>query len=314
METRANYVLLGGAAIVGAALIMLFAMWLARASWSTQYSMYEVVFEGAVRGLSNGGEVRFNGIKVGEVEELTIDPRNANRVLALVRVRATTPVKVDTLGQLEQIGLTGVTLIQLSGGTPSAPILRQGLGQPVPQIRGLPDPLAEIFMAGEDIATRASETLAAAQGLFTEENIDAVSKMLRDLSAVSSELAANRAAIADAAAAARAIREGSEAVSVLATDAQGRLANLDARSSAVLEETQVAVSNLNVAVLSARDLMTELEDTATTVNAQTLPEMTLAAQDIRRLSVALERLAGEVEEDPYGFVFDQSRPTVEVRP
>ena len=33
METRANYVLLGGAAIVGAALMMLFAMWLARAQW-----------------------------------------------------------------------------------------------------------------------------------------------------------------------------------------------------------------------------------------------------------------------------------------
>lgn len=314
METRANYVLLGGAAIVGAALIMLFAMWLARASWSTEYSLYEVVFEGPVRGLSNGGEVRFNGIKVGEVEELIIDPGNANRVLARVRVRATTPVKSDTVGQLEQIGLTGVTLIQLSGGTPALPILRQGLGQPIPRIRGLPDPLAEIFLRGEDIATQASETLAAASDLFTPDNIEAVSALLKNLQTISDELAENRQAIADAAAAARSIRQGSEAVAVLATDARGRLANLDAQSTAVLGETQATLENLNLAVGDARELITQLEGAAATANAQTLPEITLAAQDLRRLSVSLERLASEVEEDPYGFVFDRSRPTVEVRP
>jgi hypothetical protein len=39
-----------------------------------------------------------------------------------------------------------------------------------------------------------------------------------------------------------------------------------------------------------------------------------ASQDVRRLSSALERLAIDVDEDPYSFIFEQSRPTVEVAP
>ncbi|MBK6704018.1 MAG: MCE family protein [Caulobacteraceae bacterium] len=62
------------------------------------------MFDDPVRGLSEGGEVRFNGIKIGEVESLRIDPDNTNRVIARIRVQSDVPVKNDTEGQLEPIG------------------------------------------------------------------------------------------------------------------------------------------------------------------------------------------------------------------
>lgn len=314
METRANYVLLGAVSIVGIALLMLFAMWLARAQWSTEYATYDVVFEGAVRGLANGGEVRFNGIKVGEVERLRIDEDDEGRVIARVRISADTPVKSDSVGQLEQIGLTGVTLIQLSAGDPNEDILRQGLGQPVPRIQGRPDPVAEIFEAGGDIATRASQALAAAQGFLTEENIARLSATVANIETITGAVASQAEQLEQAGAAVVALRDSGQEIAALARDARATLARIDANGTEVMTDAGRAVTSIADAAERAERLIAELETTATEVNSQTLPEMTMAAQDVRRLSVALERLAAEVEEDPYGFVFQRSRPTIEVRP
>jgi phospholipid/cholesterol/gamma-HCH transport system substrate-binding protein len=314
METRANYVLLGGAAIIGAALMMLFAMWLARAQWGSEFAQYDVVFEGPVRGLANGGEVRFNGIKVGEVEELSIDPANSNRVFARIRVNATTPVKADSEGQLEQIGLTGVTLIQISGGSETLPVLRQGLGQPVPQIRGRPDPFNEILAAGGDIATRASETLAAARDLLTEDNIASFSRTLQNLEDITAELAAQRGAFREAGAAAANFAVAGREVALLAADARSRLSGLDANATATLEQTTATLENLNLTVIQAQGALAEMQSATENANDQLIPEVAAAARDLRRLSVTVEALAEEVQADPYNFVFDSSRPTVEVRP
>ena len=59
-------------------------------------------------------------IKVGEVMDLRIDLDNCNRVIARIRVASEVPVKTDTEARLEPIGLTGVTLIQLSPGSAGA--------------------------------------------------------------------------------------------------------------------------------------------------------------------------------------------------
>src|SRR5262245_66225592 len=101
METKANYVFIGAATVIGALLIMLFAMWMSTGDLRRGFNEYDVVFDDPVRGLTEGGEVRFNGIKVGEVESLRIDPDNTNRVIARIRVSSDVPAKTDTEGQLE---------------------------------------------------------------------------------------------------------------------------------------------------------------------------------------------------------------------
>ena len=122
-------------------MLMLFAMWMTTGDFRRGFNEYDVVFDDPVRGLTEGGEVRFNGIKVGEVESLRIDPDNTNRVIARIRVSADVPVKADTEAQLEPIGLTGVTLIQLSPGSADCGIAAAGLfGAPPPRIQGQGQP------------------------------------------------------------------------------------------------------------------------------------------------------------------------------
>ena len=120
METKANYVLIGAFVLLAAAALMLFTLWIAGTPLNRDYSTYDVVFEGPVNGLTEGGEVRFNGIKVGEVTRLSLDRQDPNRVIARIRVDAETPVRTDSVAQLDFLGITGVTFIQILAGTPEA--------------------------------------------------------------------------------------------------------------------------------------------------------------------------------------------------
>ena len=85
---------------------------------------YDIVFDGPISGLAKGADVRFNGIKVGDVRTLRIDERNAQHVVARVRVDGETPVRSSSEAKLEGVGLTGVTMIQLTAGDPYGRVAR----------------------------------------------------------------------------------------------------------------------------------------------------------------------------------------------
>jgi phospholipid/cholesterol/gamma-HCH transport system substrate-binding protein len=123
METRASHVLIGAFTLAIFALAFLFVLWIGKLRLAREWDYYDVLFEEAVSGLTVGGAVQYQGIQVGEVRRLSLDPTDPNKVIARVRVAGGTPVKTDTKAKLAITGLTGVSVIQLSGGTRTAPML-----------------------------------------------------------------------------------------------------------------------------------------------------------------------------------------------
>jgi phospholipid/cholesterol/gamma-HCH transport system substrate-binding protein len=282
METKANYVLIGASTIVGAFLIMLFAMWITTGELRRGFNEYDVVFDDPVRGLTEGGEVRFNGIKVGEVDSLRIDPDNTNRVIARIRVSSDVPVKTDTEAQLEPIGLTGVTLIQLSAGSADAELLRPTFAGPPPRIQGRGSQIDVIVARGEEVALRASEAMAAVRDLLTDENIARVTRIVENLERVSDELASQNSVVTQSGSAAREIAS-------LARQMQTDLAELD-------------------------QVIGQVNDAAGVAAGETLPELALAAEEIRRAAASINRVASNLEENPSVLTPQSPRPTVELDP
>jgi len=280
METKANYVVIGAATIAGAVLIMLFAMWLASSEFRRGFNEYEIVFDDPVRGLTEGGEVRFNGIKVGEVESLRIDPDNTNRVIARVRISTDVPVKTDSVAQLEPIGLTGVTLIQLTPGSAGAQLARPTFGGPTPRIVGRGSQIDLIVARSEEIVIRASEAMAAVRDLLTDENIARVTRIVQNLETVSAQLADRRSVITQSG-------EAAQEITALARDLRRELSDLD-------------------------DAIGGINDAAQVASGETLPELTLAAEEIRRASAAIARVANNLEENPSVLTPRSPRPTVEL--
>ena len=281
METKANYILIGAATVAGVVLIMLFAMWMSTGDLRRGFHEYDVMFADPVRGLTDGGEVRFNGIKVGEVQDLRIDPDNSNRVIARIRVSSDVPVRTDSTAQLEPIGLTGVTLIQLTAGSPTAELLRPTFGAPTPQLEGRGSQIDELMARSEEIALRASEAMAAVRDLLTDENIERVSAIIENLETVSTQLARTDSVITQSGVAA-------QDLSNLTRQLQTDLADLD-------------------------QVLDDVGQAAAVAGGETLPELALAAEEIRRAANSINRVAQNLEENPSVLTPRAPRPTVELR-
>ena len=118
METKANFVLIGAftLAVIGAAFGFVF--WFQSLGAAAQRMPLRIVFEGAASGLRTGGNVNFNGIKIGEVTSIKLD--DPKRVVVITAVDKSAPIRKDSLVGLEFAGLTGVSSISLKGGTVEA--------------------------------------------------------------------------------------------------------------------------------------------------------------------------------------------------
>jgi phospholipid/cholesterol/gamma-HCH transport system substrate-binding protein len=91
METKANYLMIGGFVLGVLALAFIFVFWMS--NFGGGGSRYKIVFEGSVAGLTSGSSVALNGIKVGEVQSFALDQADARKVEVLISVRDGTPIR-----------------------------------------------------------------------------------------------------------------------------------------------------------------------------------------------------------------------------
>ena len=78
MEARANYVAVGAFVLLVLAGILVGSLWLARVQFAAQYQYVETSVAGPVSGLSTAAVVRLNGIEVGRVAKIDLDPGDPN--------------------------------------------------------------------------------------------------------------------------------------------------------------------------------------------------------------------------------------------
>ena len=192
METRARHVLIGLFTLIAAALAVLFALWLGRSDRSRDFHLYDIAFEEAVSGLSRGSTVEFNGIRVGDVVDLRLDPDNPRNVFARVRVERDAPVRTDTQAMLMPVGITGTSLIRLSSGNDPAPQPLAGDDENIPIIHATPSPMSKLLAGGEDVLYNFNQLLVSANTLFSNENIQSLSKTLAHIEKTTQALANQR--------------------------------------------------------------------------------------------------------------------------
>jgi phospholipid/cholesterol/gamma-HCH transport system substrate-binding protein len=189
METRANFVMIGLFTVLSVVAAAIFVVWVANTGFDRNYAQYDVVFDGPVRGLEVGGEVRFNGIQVGDVVALNLDRSDPQDVVARIRVASDTPVKVDSVAQLEPAGLTGLAYIQILAGSDQAQRLRPPPGRARATIASRKGQLDRIFQGGEGVLETTLETLARVNTLLDDDNIQSISRSIANIESATGQLA-----------------------------------------------------------------------------------------------------------------------------
>lgn len=296
--------LLGLSTLILSVALVVFIVWLARLSFARDYDLYDIVFHGPVRGLNEGGEVHFNGIKVGEVQKIALDQTNPRNVIARVRVTEDVPIRVDSYATLEPQGITGLNYVQITSGTGTRPLLkeaacaRQGLGREcIPILRSQRSTLSDLLEGGGTVLTRSIEALDRVNRVLSDENIKTFSAGLSDMQSVTAELRERKAIIADAQAALQRIDTAADEIAKLSASTRTVVDEDGKRAIASLAD---AAEEARAAAKDTRAMIARLQAPTTDFATNGLPQITAAVIQLQSAAESLERLVNEVQSSPTG--------------
>ena len=300
METKVNYAAVGAFVLVLATALIAAVLWLASGGGSRQQvDSYLAVMEESVSGLNVNAPVKYNGVDVGMVRDIQLDPSNPARVRLVFAIRRGTPIKENTEAVLKTQGLTGIAYVELSGGTPGSPPLRATAAAEIPVIRTKPSLSARLENVLTTVLVKLDATTTRLDAMLSKENEAALSATLANLAAVSHMLAARKDTIdAGLLSAARTLENS---------------ARLTAQLGPVAERVGRAADSLDQMGHEAGSASTKAGTAVVAVGAdlqrfgsQTLPGIQSLLGELQAVSASLKRLAEQTERQPSGLLFGRS--------
>ena len=264
METKANYLMIGGFVLGVLVLAFIFVFWMS--NFAGGGKRYAIVFESSVAGLTTGSSVGFNGIRVGEVQSFALDPQDARKVQVLISVRDDTPIRENSHATIQSMGLTGGSGIQITPGSPDSPFLVATAENPVPVIQADAGSGQGVFEAGSAALNNANVFISKLNALL-DQNEKAISTTMTNVEQFTTMLAEKKEdiglAITD-------VKDGAESFKSLSSKLEVSLGN-----------------NMDGLTRQARDSLQEFGN---------------FMREGRRTAVTLNRILDKLEADPKGFL------------
>ena len=236
METRANYVLIGTCALVGILLGLGFFVWLAKFQLDRQYAYYDILFDN-VSGLSRAADVRFSGLSVGQVVSLDLVGDEDGRVRVRVEVAADTPIHEGATAQLQAQGVTGVSVVAITSGDTSQPLLRATTAG-VPVIPGQRSVVQSLTEDAPDLLKESIRLVQDFQKIVGKENQARVTAILDNVEQASG---AFQSALTDFSSISRSVASGTDQISAF-TDKLQPIAEALTSALGKAETTLVSMS------------------------------------------------------------------------
>ena len=332
MEARAHHFFVGLFVLVLGAALVAFTLWVAKVELGEKRPPYFIYFDGSVTGLKEGSPVRYRGILVGTVSEMSIDPANVERVRVKVALDQSTPIKTDAVASLEMFGLTGNAYIQITGGSRDAAALKRTDGE-IPVIPSKPSGLSEVFETAPHLAHQLVEIGDRLTRLLSPENEKRISESLDNLHKMSADLAASAHDVGETMTLVRTtathmdglmgdLRQRLDTITVSVT---GILSKLQTMLDSINNHTGVVMTEMVKTSAEARELSQSLrglaDQTAGAIKENRVPvrdftsvglyELSLLISEMRELTTSLSRVSGQIEKGPMEFLFTGSKPEAE---
>ena len=311
MERNANYALVGAATLLLFLGLVVFVVWLARLQ-SPDYDLYDIVFVGPVRGISEGGEVSFNGIKVGEITKISLDRADPSKVVTRVKVTSDVPIRTDSYATLEPQGITGVNFIQITAGTNGKPLLKTtAQNGEIPVLASRSSALSDLLQGGGTVLAASVNALNRVNSILSDQNIKTITQTLNNVQSVTAELDKRKALLADADNAVKSIDQAAQSLKSL-SDSTQNMVNGDGKRT--LHTVSQAADEIKATADEAHQVMSKLSGPAGDFATTGLPELTQAAASLQQTAETLNRVVGEIEQNPQVLVSKPPAKEVEVKP
>ena len=324
METRANYVLVGGFVLALVTAIVAVAVWFAKVEFDKAPVRYFVYFTGNVTGLNIGSVVRYRGVPVGSVADIAIDPVNVERIRVIIEVGDGTPIKRDTVASLGIQGITGIAFIQLSGGTRSSPDVKPRRGGDIAVIPSKRSGLETVLEKAPEIFEKAVILVDRLSRLVDEKNTRAVSESLENIRGLTTQLAAKSGELNQLMNEGRqtmiALRAVAGKTATLMEDFQNRSAPLVEGANDVFTDVRTTLSGLREVLRSldsvtgeVSGLVAENRTPLRDFSERGLYEFSQLIAESRVLVAVLTRLSAQIEREPARFFFGDTQKGFEAK-
>ena len=314
METRANYLLVGGFVLLFFAGLLAFVIWLAKFQFDVSFKHYELIFSSSVTGLNQGSLVRYNGVPVGEVLDISLDKTNPNNVAVLIEVQAIAPINVDTLASQEMASITGGRYILLTGGTPDSPALTATAGNRYPRIKTAPSALEQVLAGVPDAVASARVLLDQVKKMLTDQNIQSINRTLSNVENFTQTLANRRSDIdsfiTEAGQSMANVNDTVAGLADLVRDIRTEIGRLGITTETTLgsvdlaaDKFQKTAETLTAAGQQLEGMLAENREPLRDFTNSGLYEFTALLTEARILVRSLHRVTRDVDRDPAQFLF-----------
>ena len=302
METKANHILIGAFTLAVIVAAFGFILWLAKTEIDQRLASYDILFDGSVTGLNIAGDVRYQGVRVGQVTELRIYEKDPKFVRVRIEIDANTPINSGSVASLEFFGITGVLFVQISSGDPDAPPLALKPDQEVPIIASGKSGLDELFAGAPRLLENAAVLIERLSMIVDTDNRKSIASILKSTEAVSGSIAGRSAEINE-------MILNTSKMSRDFSEVSGNLNALTARLDRLSMQAETTLNTdvhkfLNEATSLTRELNGIVKDNKLAINNfgdRGLREFATFVVEARQLVTTLDRVAQRLESDPARF-------------
>ena len=295
METRANFVWVGAITLGLLAVLAAFIIWIAR--WNeTSQSAYDIFFKQSVDGLSEGGQVTFAGVPVGQIKRIELWTKDPSFVRVRIAVNENVPILQGTVATL-QGSFTGVSNIQLEGAVKGAPPIVEAGPEGVPVIPTKRGGLGELLNSAPVLLDRLATVSERLNTALSDKNLKALDNILANTDRMTGSLA-------DASPQVQTTLTELQATLKQATTTLGEFEKVANNANDFLGgDGQSLAREMRATLRSASNAAKELEATLASarpatqrLNDQTLPQAEAAMRDLRATSKALRDLTEKIDD------------------
>jgi phospholipid/cholesterol/gamma-HCH transport system substrate-binding protein len=272
-------------------------LWLASGgAFQKKYDLYLAIENESVAGLNLNAPIKYNGVAVGNVRSIELDPANPELVHLMFAIERGTPVKQDTVAVLKTQGLTGIAYVELSGGTAGAALLHPTSHAPYPQIQTKPSLSARLENVLTTVLAKLDSTSTNINAILSDENRAAFKNALSDIAIVARTIAARKASIDAGITSAASTLENTARLSAQAGPVIDRIG----RGADAVEKMGKEVALTSAA---AGRTVSSVGADVNRFTSETLPALERLLGELDVLAGSLRRLTEQTERDPRGLLF-----------
>jgi phospholipid/cholesterol/gamma-HCH transport system substrate-binding protein len=312
--------------VCGIGIALLAFIWLGMSRYFEKGRFYVTYFNESVQGLDKDSPVKYRGVSVGRVHNISVAP-DSKLVKVVLKIETGMVLDTNMVAQLKSVGITGSVFIELDQKKPGEPDRSPPLSFPseFPIVASKPSDLGEILRGIDDILNKIKAVDLEGISAKVKSNLDTIETAVQDANVKGLSRKFERSLdqlnqildghqwdkiVASTQETIRAANEFFEKGNATLTHAENALAQARNIISDKEQVIRQALENINKVIERSASLTEGADETFSHMRHH----LVVSAQNLEKASENLNRFLEILADQPSQLVFGEPRPRRETEP